>query len=188
MLHPLVLADLLADEVAVASERLGERVAGLRHDGRHVTCPLRPDGQARRSLTLDGGRYDAEPFRAAVCGPDGLALSADGWPQGLAHSIHPVLGRPFACVRGDMRTRSLWEGGSWAETIWPNRATGDRRFPCRPAWSRARTPDDLAVRDRGGLASVRGVRFGHQRMTTGRSRNARTCRRFDGPRWRHVVQ
>lgn len=100
MLHPLVLADLLADEVAVASERLGCRVAGLWHDGRYVMCPLRPAGDAPRSLVLDGRWYDAEPLRVAVCGPDGLALAADGWPQGLVHSIHPVLSRPFACVRG----------------------------------------------------------------------------------------
>jgi hypothetical protein len=46
MLHPLVLADLLADEVAVASERLGGRVAGLRHDGRYAMCPLSPAGDA----------------------------------------------------------------------------------------------------------------------------------------------
>ena len=88
----------------------------------------------------------------------------------------------YAVGTPDMRTRSLWEGGGWAETIWPNRATGDRRLPYRPAWSRARTPDDSAVGDRGELASGRGVRFGHQRMTTGRSRSARTCRCFDGPR------
>lgn len=100
MLHPLVLTDLLEDEVAVASERLGHRAAGLRHDGRYVTCPLRPDGQAPTSLALDGRWYDAEPFRVAVCGPDGLALPAAGWPRGLVHSVHPVLGRPFACVRG----------------------------------------------------------------------------------------
>lgn len=100
MLHPLVLADLLGDEVAVASERLGGRAVGLRHDGRHVTCPLGPTGNAPRSLVLDGRWYDAEPFRVAVCGPDGLPLPADGWPPGLVHSVHPVLGRPFACVRG----------------------------------------------------------------------------------------
>lgn len=65
MLHPLVLADLLADEADVASERLGSRVAGLRHDGRHVRCPLRQDGHAPRSPVLDGGWYGAEPFRVA---------------------------------------------------------------------------------------------------------------------------
>lgn len=100
MLHPLVLADLLEDEVAVASERLGHRAAGLRHDGRYVTCPLRPDGDGSRSLVLDGRSYDAEPFQVMVCGLDGLGLPAGGWPRGLVHSVHPVLGRPFACVRG----------------------------------------------------------------------------------------
>lgn len=79
MLHPLVLADLLDDEVAVAAERLGAQAAGLRHDGRHVICPLQQDGHAPRSLRLDGGRYDGEPFQVAVCGPDSLPLPADGW-------------------------------------------------------------------------------------------------------------
>ncbi|HUY48409.1 MAG TPA: hypothetical protein VMV92_22220 [Streptosporangiaceae bacterium] len=100
MLHPRVLADLLDDEVAVAVERLGNRAAGLTHDGRHVRCPLRPAGDSRQWLSLDGMRYDGEPFRVAVCGPDGTPLPAEAWPAGLVHSVHPVIGKPFACIRG----------------------------------------------------------------------------------------
>jgi hypothetical protein len=100
MLHPVVLADLLDDEVAAAAERLGNRAAGLVHDGRHVRCPLRLAGDSRRWLSLDGQQYDGEPFRVAVCGPVGAPLPIDGWPPGLAHSVHPVTGEPFACVRG----------------------------------------------------------------------------------------
>lgn len=61
------------------SERLAARAAGLRHDGRHVICPHEQDGHAPRSLRLDGGGYDGEPFQVAVCGPDGLPLPAEGW-------------------------------------------------------------------------------------------------------------
>jgi hypothetical protein len=100
MLHPLVLADLLDDEVAAAMERLGDRAAGLRHDGRHVLCPLKEAGDARRWLRLDSARYDGEPFQVGVYSPDGAPLPPEGWPPGLLHSVHPVLGRPFACVRG----------------------------------------------------------------------------------------
>ena len=78
MLHPLVLADLLDDEVAAAAARLGDRVAGLRHDGRRVLCPLQPAGDSRRWLRLDGARYDGEPFQVGVCGPDGSLLPAGG--------------------------------------------------------------------------------------------------------------
>jgi hypothetical protein len=100
MLHPVVLAELLDDEVAVAAERLGSRGAGLVHDGRHVRCSLGSVDDSRRWLRLDGLRYDGEPFRVAVCGPDGVPLPIGGWPAGLAHSVHPVTGEPFACVRG----------------------------------------------------------------------------------------
>ncbi len=100
MLHPVVLADLLDDEVAAAAERLGDRATGLVHDGRFVQCPLRPAGDFLRWLRLDGRRYDGEPFRIAVCGPDGAPLPAGGWPQGLAAGVHPVTDEPFACVRG----------------------------------------------------------------------------------------
>lgn len=100
MLHRLVLADLLDDEIAVAAERLGGRAAGLAHDGRYVRYLLRSDGDSGRWLRLDGLRYDGEPFRVAVCGPDGTSLPIEGWPPGLAHSVHPVTGQPFACVRG----------------------------------------------------------------------------------------
>src|SRR6185369_10000865 len=99
MLHPVVLADLLDDEVAAAAERLGDRAAGLVHDGRFVRCPLLPAGDCLRWLRLDGRRYDGEPFRVAVCGPDGAPLPVDGWPQGLAAGVHPVTAEPFACVR-----------------------------------------------------------------------------------------
>ncbi len=100
MLHPVVLADLLDDEVAAAAERLKDRSAGLVHDGRFVRCPLLPAGDSLRWLRLDGRRYDGEPFRVAVCGPGGASLPVERWPQGLAAGVHPVTGEPFACVRG----------------------------------------------------------------------------------------
>ncbi|HEX9355831.1 MAG TPA: hypothetical protein VF933_18670 [Streptosporangiaceae bacterium] len=44
-----------------------------------MICPHEQDGHAPRSLRLDGGGYDGEPFQVAVCGPDGLPLPAEGW-------------------------------------------------------------------------------------------------------------
>jgi hypothetical protein len=58
-----------------------------------------PDGQPVR-LQLDGAHYDAEPFRVAVVDDGGSLVEHDRWPADLSHSIHPVLRRPFACVRG----------------------------------------------------------------------------------------
>ncbi len=100
MLHPLVLSDLLDGEVAATVERLGDRAAGLTHDGRYVRCQLRPVGGSPRWLRLDGARYDAEPFRVAVYGEGGAPLAGEDWPAGLMHSVHPVLGVPFSCVQG----------------------------------------------------------------------------------------
>lgn len=100
MLHPLVLRDLLEDEVAAAAGQLGSLAAGLRHDGRYVLCPLPPAGGASRWLRLDGARYDGEPFRVQVCGEDGAPLPAGEWPAGMMSGVHPVIGLPFACVRG----------------------------------------------------------------------------------------
>src|SRR5690242_6267046 len=100
MLHPTVLRELLDDEVEGARARLGDRVLALTVEVPNVYCNfVVADGHGYR-LRLDGHAYDAEPFRVSTVGPDGEMLLAEQWPPGLYHSIHPVLGIPFACVRG----------------------------------------------------------------------------------------
>lgn len=100
MLQGSFLAEMLDDEVSLASQRLGQRAPGLAHDGRYVTCPMAaPDGTPVL-LRLDATQYDAEPVRVDICDVKGTSLPAPMWPNGLLHSIHPVTGQPFVCIQG----------------------------------------------------------------------------------------
>jgi hypothetical protein len=99
-LHPLLLAELLEAEADVARQRLGGRVADVEVSGPLVYAWLTPREDGGVAIRLDGTRYDAEPFRMTVVGSDGGKLPAKQWPGELFHAIHPVLRRPFACVRG----------------------------------------------------------------------------------------
>jgi hypothetical protein len=84
----------------VARRRLGNRVTGIRRDGATARTPVTaPDG-TRVWLCLDGTGFDAEPFAVTITEDDGSAAPAGRWPAGLLSGIHPVLGRPFVCVRG----------------------------------------------------------------------------------------
>lgn len=98
-LHPELLAELLDLEVQVARAALGERAGDLHREGNHVLVTLkRADGIW--TLRLDGSRYDAEPYDLALVDGTGQILPIEQWIPGLAHSIHPVLQRPWACISG----------------------------------------------------------------------------------------
>ena len=98
-LHPVVLHDLLDLEVQIARGRLGERAGDLRRVGNRLVMTLdRPDG--RWTLQLDGSGYDAEPFDLALVDEGGAVLPIERWIPGLAHSVHPVLNVPSACISG----------------------------------------------------------------------------------------
>jgi len=100
MLHPDIRREMLEDEVAVAEERLGGRIAALSSTADDVSCRfVSPNGRTYH-LRFDARWYDAEPLRLSVVDEQGKALPASEWPPGLCHSQHPVLGVPFACVRG----------------------------------------------------------------------------------------
>jgi hypothetical protein len=100
MLHPMLVAEMLDAELEVARARLGDRVSVVTRSGTTIQVLFQSaDGQPVR-LRLDGARYDAEPFRVAVVDEGGNIAEHGRWPAGLSHSIHPVLGRPFACVQG----------------------------------------------------------------------------------------
>ncbi len=98
MLHPTVTAEILVAEIEVATERLGDQVqftrTGTIVDAKISTGPI---------IRFDGSRYDAEPYDVAVVdavAPDGRMLPGEAWPPGLNHGHHPILGRPFICIRG----------------------------------------------------------------------------------------
>lgn len=98
-LHPVVLHDLLDLEVQIARDRLGERAGDLRRVGNALLMTLdRPDGCW--TLQLDGSGYDAEPFDLALVDENGAVLPIEQWIPGLAHSVHPVLHVPWACISG----------------------------------------------------------------------------------------
>jgi hypothetical protein len=100
MLHPTLAAEMLDAELEVARARLGDRVSAITRSGTTIQVLFwSPGGQLVR-LELDGARYDAEPFRVAVVDDVGDVVEHGRWPAGLSHSVHPVLGRPFACVQG----------------------------------------------------------------------------------------
>jgi hypothetical protein len=100
MLHPTLAAEMLDAELEVARARLGDRMSAVTRSGTTIQLLFwSVDGQPVR-LELDGARYDAEPFRVAVVDDGGGVVEHGRWPAGLSHSIHPVLGRPFACVQG----------------------------------------------------------------------------------------
>ena len=98
-LHPTVLHDLLDLEVEVARARLRSRAGDLHRDANALVMTLvRPDGCW--TLQLDGSGYDADPFGLALIDDDGAVLPLERWIPGLAHSVHPVLHVPWACISG----------------------------------------------------------------------------------------
>lgn len=96
MLHPVVLNEMLDDEIAAAEERLGGRLGSVQRDGPQIVVELDEDLR----IELDGQRYDAEPFRVRVTDSNGTTVPHEAWPPGLSLGQHPVFDRPFACVQG----------------------------------------------------------------------------------------
>jgi hypothetical protein len=99
MLHPGVLADMLDDEIAAARRRAGSRARLIERVGTQVVAAIGTD-DAPVHIIFDGARYDAEPFRVSLASAAGTALPHEQWPAGLSHGVHPILGRPFACIQG----------------------------------------------------------------------------------------
>jgi hypothetical protein len=96
VLHHTILSEVLDAELAVAVERLGGRISDLRRSGATIICQL----NSGTTLRFDGGRYDAEPYAVSVVNGSGEVLRGEQWPGNLNHGEHPVLGRPFICIRG----------------------------------------------------------------------------------------
>ena len=115
MLHPAVLHALLDDELVVINERLASMgVRAERHDDKVLVQA--PQLGNDRVLVLNAERYDGEPVGISVADPAGGVLPGSAWPPGLYGGEHPVLGRPFVCVRGTLdyhthpsHTNDPWE-------------------------------------------------------------------------------
>lgn len=99
MLHPDLLGALLDDEVVVINERLSARGVTAWRDGHHVHVRA-PEVGEDRLLVLDAEMYDGEPVGVFVADSEGHLLPGSDWPPGLCQGEHPVLHRPFVCVRG----------------------------------------------------------------------------------------
>jgi hypothetical protein len=98
-LHPELLAELLDSQVQVAHAALGKRAGDLHRDGNNLVMTLER-GDGTWTLRLDGTSYNAQPYDLALVDADGAILPLEAWIPGLAHSVHPILKRPWACISG----------------------------------------------------------------------------------------
>jgi len=99
-LHPVLLDEMLTDEVEATRLRLGARFESIDMDGSDVYVRLGATNVGRATLRFAGSAYDAEPFQVAVVTDNGDIAPQERWPAGLFHSVHPILGRGFICIRG----------------------------------------------------------------------------------------
>jgi hypothetical protein len=99
-LHAILVAEMLAEEVQAAKVRLRERVSGVFADDTDIFCHLEDTNRGDCTIRLVGRSFDAEPFEVGVVDTNLSPLGADSWPGNLCAGVHPVLQRPFACVRG----------------------------------------------------------------------------------------
>lgn len=99
MLHPAVRHELLDAELMLVRERFATRGIVTWHDDSTVYVQAAPFGE-NRILALDALNYDAEPVGVGFVDADGHTLGCAEWPAGLCQGEHPVLARPFICIRG----------------------------------------------------------------------------------------
>jgi hypothetical protein len=101
-MHHLLVEQLIAEEVerVRGNDLLRDRVQLEQEGTRVLVHARRPDRAVL--LALDGPNYDAEPYALMALDPESREpLAGPAWPPGLAFgSDHPVLARPWACLRG----------------------------------------------------------------------------------------
>lgn len=98
MLHPLIVRELLAAELAVAQNELGHRLSTISLDRETVTAEYVDNSGRTVAFQLRGDEYDAKPLKVIV-----LLNGQEMLPQesnGLIHSVHPVLHRGWVCAQG----------------------------------------------------------------------------------------
>ena len=99
MLHPAVRRELLDAELVLVRERFEKRGVVGWHDDTTVFIEA-PGFGDDRLLALDALNYDAEPVGIGFVTAEGDQLACAEWPPGLCQGEHPVLARPFICIRG----------------------------------------------------------------------------------------
>jgi putative metal binding uncharacterized protein len=96
VLHPVLVAEILDAEIDAARKRLGSRIGTARRDGMRALVEFN-DGVV---ACFDGAAYDAEPYAVSFVNGTGTLLGGSDWPAGINHGDHPILHRPFVCIRG----------------------------------------------------------------------------------------
>lgn len=103
-MHPRFVEDMLAQEVEAVrgNDFLRKRIQRIELDHRRVLVTCAPPSSEASIICLDGARYDTQPMSLSVLdGESGDPLPGPRWPGSLYFgSDHPVLHRPFACLRG----------------------------------------------------------------------------------------
>jgi hypothetical protein len=102
--HPRLTEELLEREVQAVRDNdfLLRRIAALERDGSRVLVTCTPPSGADAVLCFTADDYDGRPLDFKVLDPaTGADLPGRSWPPGLYFgSDHPVLSRPFTCLRG----------------------------------------------------------------------------------------
>jgi hypothetical protein len=103
-MHEALVQELLEREVAAVRDNdfLLERIDSIVRAGHDVQVRCTPNLGGVVLLCLTGADYDSHPLGLRVLDPDsGAELPGASWPGQLYFgSDHPVLGRPFCCLRG----------------------------------------------------------------------------------------
>jgi hypothetical protein len=98
-LHPALRDRLLDAELTVLEERLGGHGVMASRTGASILVRA-PELGDDRLLVLDAAGYDTEPVGVAITTAAGHPVPGWRWPRALYRGQHPVLRRPFSCVRG----------------------------------------------------------------------------------------
>ncbi len=99
-LHPVLLDEMLNDEVEATCLRLVDRFQSIERDGPDVYVRIAGTNVGEATVRISGSGYDAEPFQVAAVTYEGAIAPQALWPAGLFHSVHPILDRGFVCIRG----------------------------------------------------------------------------------------
>ncbi len=103
-MHVHLVKELLEQEVGAvrANDFLLRRIDTIKADRRRVLVDCAPEGSPPARLAFAGEHYDIAPLSMSVLDLDtGGPLPGACWPGALYFgSDHPVLKRPFACLRG----------------------------------------------------------------------------------------
>ncbi len=105
-LHPVLLNEMLADEMEATRLRLEGRFESIERDGSDLYVRLADTNVGKATVRFAGSGYDAEPFHVAVVTGHGDIAPQAQWPAGLFHSVHPILDRGFVCIRGTFEYHS----------------------------------------------------------------------------------